>query len=179
MVYFKLFWVFFGIGCLSFGGGYVMLPLIDHQVTHQGWMTTDEFTNVVAISGMMPGSIGLNAAIFVGYQTEGVLGSFVAAFGMVLPSFIFIIIIAKLFIGFEDNKIVNQAFYGLRPVIVGLIFFAAIKFTFSLEVVSAINRQVFTFLLLFIMSLVLLIIRKTHPIYVILLSGLGGVIFYY
>ncbi|MFC4023512.1 chromate transporter [Oceanobacillus longus] len=90
MLLFCLFWNFIIIGSLSFGGGYAALPLIDSRVTSQGWMTTEQLTDAISISGMLPGSIGMNAAIFVGYKTAGFVGIIVATIGMILPSFIII-----------------------------------------------------------------------------------------
>lgn len=179
MILLDLFWNFLLIGCFSFGGGYAMLPLIDQQVTNQGWMTTEQFTEVIAISGMLPGSIGTNAAAFVGFQTAGLAGAFVATIGMLLPSLLFILLIGKFFKKFIDNKIVKYGFYGLRPVIVGLILYAAFKFAFSMEVMTTLSWQSLSFVLMFLISLYFLVFKQTHPLLIILLSGLCGIIIYY
>lgn len=178
MIYFQLFWNFFIVGCFSFGGGYAMLPLINRQVTSQGWITTEQFVDIIAISGMLPGSIGTNVAAFVGFQTAGLAGALVATLGMVLPSFLLILIIGYYFKRFQKARIVEQAFYGLRPVIVGLIFYSAIKFALSKEIVTTISWQSISFLVLFAGSLFLLINKKANPIMVMFLSALGGILFF-
>lgn len=179
MIYLQLFRSFFFIGCFSFGGGYAMLPLIDHQVTTQGWMTPEQFTEIIAVSGMLPGSIGTNAAVFVGYQTGGIIGASAAALGMVLPSLIIIILIGKLIKHFQSNETIAQAFYGLRPVIVGIIIYSAVKFSFSMNIVTALSLRTVSFTMIFLLSLFLIVYKNVHPILIIILSGICGVILYY
>lgn len=179
MIYLELFSSFFVIGCFSFGGGYAMLPLIDRQVTSYGWMTTEQFTDVIAISGMLPGSIGINAVTFIGYQTAGVPGAIVATTGMVLPSLALILLISQFFKRFQNSKFTEQVFYGLRPVIVGLIIYSAIKFALSMEIVASVSWQSISFILMFLVALTLLVFRNVHPVVVVILAGVGGIILYY
>ncbi|PWA10379.1 chromate transporter [Pueribacillus theae] len=179
MIYFQLFWNFFVIGCFSFGGGYAMLPLIDRLVTSHGWMSVEEFTEVIAISGMLPGSIGINAAVFVGFQTAGFTGAALTALGMVLPSFIIILLIGKFVQDFQDRKFIEQVFYGLRPVIMALIIFSAIKFALSMEIITSFSWKSTSFLIVFLIALGFLIFKKTHPMLVIFISGICGIILYY
>ncbi len=179
MVYLQLFGNFFLIGLFSFGGGYAMLPLIERQVTHYGWMSTGQFTDVIAISGMLPGSIGTNAAVFIGYQTAGISGAAVAALGMIFPSFLLVLLIGKMYQQFQKSEMVSQGLYGLKPVIVSLIFYSAIKFTLSMDVITNISWQSVSFVLIFLLSLLYLFSQKGHPVFVIILAGLVGVVLYH
>jgi len=131
MIYLYLFITFFEIGLFGFGGGYGMLSLIQTEtVVHYHWLTTAEFTNIVAISQMTPGPIGINSATYCGYAAVhnagfngamAVLGSVTATFALVLPSLILMILISKLFMKYMDTPVVQNIFTALRPVVVGLL----------------------------------------------------------
>lgn len=179
MLLWELFITFLMIGFISFGGGYAMIPVIELEVTKHGWMTTQEFTDVIAIAGMSPGPIATNSAIFVGYSTAGLSGAIVSTLGMVLPSLTLILIIATFFYKFSDNRVVKSAFYGLRPIVTGLIIYAAIKFAISNNVISLnLSWHMGSLLVIFLLSLLALLKFKWHPVFVILLSGLVGIAFY-
>lgn len=136
MIFIKLFITFFQIGLFGFGGGYGMLSLIQNEVVHHhNWMTTGEFTDIVAISQMTPGPIGINSATYCGYTAVhnagysglmAVLGSFTATFALVLPSLILMIAICKVFMKYMETKAVHNIFAGLRPAVVGLLGAAAL-----------------------------------------------------
>src|SRR5690625_6546535 len=128
MIYLKLFWNFLIVGCFSFGGGYAMLPLIDRQVTSQGWMTTEQLTDVIAVSGMLPGSVGVNAATCVGYETAGLFGAIVATIGMVLPSLLIITFFGVFFHFFVKSQTFEQVLYGLGLGMSGLMLSAGCGF---------------------------------------------------
>lgn len=118
----QLFLTFFKIGAFTFGGGYAMLPLIQHEtVEKKGWISDDDILEIVAIAESTPGPFAINSATFVGYRTAGVLGSFCATLGVVLPSFIIISIIARLLSEFQDIKAVKYAFWGIRAGVLSLI----------------------------------------------------------
>lgn len=131
MIYLYLFITFFQIGMFGFGGGYGMLSLIQHEVVfHYHWMSTSEFTDIVAISQMTPGPIGINSATYCGYTAVhnagmsggmAVLGSIVATLALVLPSLILMILISKMFIKYMHTRSVQSVFMGLRPAVVGLL----------------------------------------------------------
>ena len=131
MIYLYLFITFFEIGLFGFGGGYGMLSLIQTEtVVHHHWLTSAEFTNIVAVSQMTPGPIGINSATYCGYAavqnagyngTMAVLGSFTATFALVLPSLILMILISKMFMKYMDTPVVQNIFTALRPVVVGLL----------------------------------------------------------
>lgn len=174
----ELFWTFLMIGFISFGGGYAMIPVIELEVSKHGWMTTQEFTDVIAIAGMSPGPIATNSAIFVGYKTAGLPGAIFSTLGMVLPSLIIILIIASFFYRLSDHKLVKSAFYGLRPVITGLIIYAAITFAISNNIIGELTWQTLSLIIIFVLSLFALIRLKLHPISVILMSGIIGIIIF-
>lgn len=118
----KLFWAFFKIGAFTFGGGYAMLPLIQHEaVQKNGWISDDDILEIVAIAESTPGPIAINSATFVGYRTAGVFGAFCATFGVVLPSFVVISVIARVLRQFQDIKAVQYAFWGIRAGVLALI----------------------------------------------------------
>lgn len=131
MIFLYLFITFFQIGLFGFGGGYGMLSLIQGEVVHRhAWLTTGEFTDIVAISQMTPGPIGINSATYCGYtavhnegygQLMSILGSFTATFALVLPSFILMILISRLLMKYMNTPAVQSIFSGLRPAVVGLL----------------------------------------------------------
>ena len=175
----ELFSTFLMIGFVSFGGGYAMIPVIEIEVSNHGWMTTQEFTDVIAVAGMSPGPIATNSAIFVGYKTAELPGAIVSALGMVIPSLLIILIIATFFFKLNENRFVKSAFYGLRPIITGLIVYAAIRFAITNDVIGSLSWHTVGLVSIFGLSLFALIKLKMHPIFVIVLSGICGVIFYY
>ncbi|OLN21563.1 chromate transporter [Domibacillus antri] len=173
-----LFKTFFLTGLVSFGGGYAIIPVIEAEVVKNGWMTTQKFTDIVAIAGMSPGPIATNTAIFTGYQVSGLTGAAVSAFAMVLPSLLLVLIVAMFFYKFHHSRIVQSAFYGLRPVVIALIVFAAVKFALSNGMIGTFSMHTLSLVGIFAVSLYSLIKRNTHPAYVILMAGLVGMAFY-
>ena len=107
MIYLKLFLTFFKIGLFTFGGGYAMLPLIQAEVLENGWMTNTEIMNFVAISESTPGPFAINMATFVGTETGGIFGAFCSTLGVVMPSFIVILLVATFYEKFKKNKVVE------------------------------------------------------------------------
>lgn len=191
MIFLYLFITFFQIGLFGFGGGYGMLSLIQGEVVHHWhWMTTREFTDIVAISQMTPGPIGINSATYCGYtavhnagMSEGmaILGSCVATFALVLPSFILMILIAKLFIKYMHTPTVQSVFAGLRPAVVGLLAAATLllctkeNFSTPAENPWQFWISVFLFLATFIGTKVF----KVNPIKMILMAGFAGLLLLY
>lgn len=175
MVIWQLFITFFTIGFISFGGGYAMIPIIESEVSNHGWMTTQEFTDVIAVAGMSPGPIGTNSAIFVGYKTAGLPGAISATAGMVLPSLMIVIFVASFFYKMNENRFVKAAFYGLRPVITGLIFYGAIRFAISNQLIGDFSVNSVIMIGFFVVALVCLLYYRIHPLYVIVASGIVSV----
>ena len=121
----ELFSIFFKIGLFSFGGGYAMIPMIRNEIVSRGWLTAEGFANIVGIAEMTPGPIAINMATFVGFKTIGFFGSVAATLGVVMPSVLLILLISKIFFKYQSHPIKQGLFYGMRPVIVGLILSAA------------------------------------------------------
>ncbi|MCB6992977.1 chromate transporter [bacterium 210820-DFI.6.37] len=186
MMFFYLFSMFFRIGLFSFGGGLAMLPLIFQSVQDFGFMTSAEFSNLVALSQVTPGPIAVNAATYVGLNYAGVLGAVVATLGVCLPSFILVLIVMKFMEKFKESKGLEGAFFGIRPVTVGLIGAAAI---FVAET-SLVNGDLFSTALfknpgsyinavpcvIFAVSLVLAGKFKISPIKVTILMAVVGAV---
>lgn len=121
MIYIRLLWTFFKIGAFTFGGGYAMLPLVESEVVAHGWMSEQDIVNFIAVSESTPGSFAVNVATYVGEEVAGIAGSVCATLGVVLPSFIIILIIAGCYKKFRDSGIIKGCMSGLKPAVVGLI----------------------------------------------------------
>lgn len=179
MVYVQLFAVFFVVGLVSFGGGYAMIPLIhDFVVERLRWMTASEFTDMIAIAGMAPGPIAANSATVIGYHQAGLYGAMTASIGVVLPSFVIIITAALLYDKFQRGIRMQSALYGLRPVITGLILYAAFVMAAQNGLVAGWSMHTFSQLLIFLASLAALLFLRIHPLIVIIGSGLVGMLIY-
>ena len=187
-IYLQLFWVFFVIGLFTFGGGYAMLSLIQTQVvvTHS-WLTESAFTDIVAISQMTPGPIGINSATYVGYEVlrqsgathlAGILGSMTATFAVMLPSFIIVLTIVRFYTRFKDNKIFEGVMSWLRPAVVGLMF--KVDWNGARAGISIVreNFQDWTSWLLFAAAVIASLFFKVGPIPVIIAGGILGLLIY-
>ena len=172
-----LFLELFKMGALTFGGGYAMIPFIEETVLKHGWMTTGELVDFIAISESTPGAFAVNISTYVGSEVGGLL----ATVGLVLPPFIIIILIAKVYDRFKKNTIVQGAMLGLKSTVVGLI--AATVLSVGMEVFfsQGIKTEVFqsanfyVSLGIFAISLFLLLYKKLSPIPVIFLSAAVGI----
>ena len=172
----QLFVSYFKIGFFGFGGGYAMLSLIQNEVVvqHQ-WLTNAQFADIVAISQMTPGPIGINSATYVGYVATGnsVWGSLVATFAVCLPSFVLVLMISHFILKHKENPIIKSLFAGLRPVVVGLIASAA------LLLMNKENFPDYTLsVAIAVVSFVLVHYTRLHPILVIVLAGVAGYALY-
>ena len=117
-----IFWSFLKIGAFTFGGGYAMIPLIQHEVIHRRrWIEERDFIDLLTLAQTAPGPIALNTAVFVGYKRQGYLGALSAIMGVIVPSFVVILIVAIFFASIRDNAYVDAAFKGMRPAVVALI----------------------------------------------------------
>lgn len=118
----NIFWSFLKIGAFTFGGGYAMIPIIQHEVINsRGWLTKEEFVELLTLAQAAPGPIALNTAVFVGYKQRGYLGSLASVLGVVIPSFMIILVVAIFFANMRQNQWVDAAFKGMRPAVVALI----------------------------------------------------------
>jgi chromate transporter len=182
MIYLKLFWSFFQIGLLSFGGGYASLPLIQKQIVQSNhWLSMSEFVDVLTISQMTPGPIGINASTFVGVKTAGILGAVFATLGFVTPSCIIVITLACLYYKYKSIWLIQGALSGLRPAVVALIAFSGLSIVllsfFGVESMSFADVKLSQInipaLLIFAVSFI--VMRKFKPNPVLIMAGAGAV----
>lgn len=169
----EIFITFFKIGSFTFGGGYAMIPLIEKEVVeNKKWVTPEEVVDVFAVAQSMPGAIAINSSTFIGYKISGKKGAIVATLGVILPSFLIITLIAIFFSKFQNAPAVEAVFSGIRPAIVGLISFAAVKVSKT----SIVDR---TGLILALLSIFLVVIFDVQPIFIILGGAAIGLAIYY
>ncbi len=188
MIYLKLFLTFFKIGAVSFGGGYGMISLIREEALSNGWFTEDEFLNLIAVSESTPGPIAVNIATFVGSSEAGMLGAFLATLGVVLPSFIIILIIAALIQNLLKYAGVNAALSAVRPCITGLILATALtmlmstllSYTTIADSLSVDYNGIIIFIILILIGILFhkLKKKKPSPIFMILISAGLGILLY-
>lgn len=170
MIYLELLWTFFKIGAFTFGGGYVMVPLIQAEVAAHGWMDATSLVNFIAVSESTPGPLAVNVATYVGAEVGGLFGAICATFGVVFPAFAIILIVAKCYETFKASKIVKGCMSGLKPAVVGLIGTAVIS----------IGRTVFTSSSIGVMAIIFalslyLALKKKSPILIICIAALLGI----
>lgn len=189
MIYLKLIWGYLKIGLFGFGGGYAMLSLIERTIVGPGWITQQMFTDIVAISQMTPGPIGINSATYIGYVAPhvanpemtsplwGILGSLICTLVVVVPSFILTLYTSHFITRHRESAMVKGVFMGLRPVVVGLIASAALLLMNSANFGTA-SVEVVESIIICICAFVLVFFCKIHPILVIVLSGIAGYIIF-
>lgn len=198
-IYWQLIWAYIKIGIFGFGGGYAMLSLVEREVVSSGWIREEVFTDIVAISQMTPGPIGINSATYIGYVAPGevnpeftgvgwsLLGSVLATLAVVIPSFILVLYSSHFIRKHSESGAIKAIFTGLRPVIVGLIASAAIMLMNNANFnPKGINWQLWTnvgiCVIAFCLAYFPLKLRKKtikiHPILIIVLAGVAGYILY-
>ena len=189
MPYLRLFWEFFKTGLFSVGGGMATIPFLSAMSASTGWFTQQQLADMIAVGESTPGPIGVNMATYVGYTTGGIPGAVIATLGLVTPSIIVIVIIARVLEAFRQNKYVDAAFYGLRPCSLGLIAAAALLvikialFDFDLFAQTGVWTDLFNWKALALAAVLIVFTRyvkqtkKLHPIVFILCSALVGVVF--
>lgn len=188
MIFLELFWAFFKVGAVTVGGGYAMLPFIQQEVLNRGWMPEEDIVNFIAVSESTPGPFAINIATYVGSVVGGegwglfgtIFGAFCATLGVVLPSFVIILIVAKIYEAFKKSKAVKGVMTGLKPAVVGLIAAAVLTIIgtvfapngWSLTIFKEI--QTYIYFALFAVAAVMAF-KKVHPILIILLSAAAGI----
>lgn len=182
MIYLELFWTFFVIGMFTIGGGYAMLSLIQNEVvTVHGWITDGTFTDIVAISQMTPGPIGINSATYIGYEVLAnhgasgfmcILGSLTATFAVVLPSFIIVLMLCKVYEKWKDHYMFKGIMAGLKPATIGLIGTAA------LGLATAENFIDWKSYVLCLLAFLALYFKKVGPFAIIGIGAIAGLLIY-
>lgn len=176
----KLFLTFFKIGAFTFGGGYAMLPLMQQEVLANGWLTESQIINFIAVSESTPGPFAINMATYIGAEKAGFLGAVFCILGVVLPSFIIILIVAKFFMAFKDNKWVSAVMSGLKPAVIGLIGSAVISVGLEVFFEDKIEKSVFISFNFWSSTVIFALMvflqkKKVHPILLILMSAVLGI----
>lgn len=189
MIYLKLAWAYLKIGLFGFGGGYAMLSLIERIIVGNHWISEQTFTDIVAISQMTPGPIGINSATYIGYVAPGVgnpafaspvwgiIGSVLCTLVVVVPSFLLTIYASHFISRHKESAYVKGVFTGLRPVVVGLIASAALLLMNSANFGET-TYDVVCSIMICVASFIFVYFIKWHPIFVILLAGLSGFILF-
>lgn len=188
MLYLRLFYEFFKTGLFAVGGGMATLPFLYSMSDSTGWFTHAQLADMIAVSESTPGPIGVNMATYVGFSTAGIPGAVIATLGLVAPSVIIILIIARVLQAFRQNQYVDAAFYGLRPCSVGLIAAAGVlvikiaMFNFDLYSQTGNIIDVFNFKALALAAVLIVFTRyvkptkKLHPVFFIAASAAAGVL---
>lgn len=168
---FKMFISFFKIGAFTFGGGYAMIPLIEEEVVNKNkWIEKDEFMDILVISQSFPGALAINCSTFIGYKLGGVLGGIMAILGVTLPSFLIIILIASVFMQFRDNYYVNLAFKGITAAVPMLVLIGVLSLS------KGVKKNLEN-LIIGIVALIALAVFDIHPLIVITVSAIYGIVF--
>ncbi len=181
MIYLELFFTFFTIGLFTFGGGDAMLPLIQQRVLEKGWLEEAQIIDFIAVSESTPGPFAINIATYVGTETANVLGAVCATLGVVMPSFIVILIVARFYEKFKASRTVAGAMTGLRPVVIGLIGAAVLSMALEVFFSAGVSLAAVTgfwfiaSLIIAALALILTFKFKAHPIVVILISAALGI----
>lgn len=189
MIYLQLIWSYLKIGLFGFGGGYAMLSLIEKEIVSAGWISPQMFTDIVAISQMTPGPIGINSATYIGYVAPGmanptfdtpiwgIIGSLICTLVVVIPSFVLVAKTSRFISKHHESGAIKGIFMGLRPVVVGLIASAALLLmngenfgTESCDIIKSISICIGAFCLV--------MFTRLHPILIILLAGMCGYVLY-
>lgn len=189
MIFVELFLVFFLIGLFTIGGGYAMLPMIVDQVVGKGWLTLEAITNFVAIAESTPGPFAVNTATLVGFnlglENYGVFGALFGAvfttFGVILPSFIIILLIARQYKKFIAITWVKKAITGIKAIVVGLIFAVVVQLIMTNVITQDSNAKVDIYAVIIIVIIfgINFKFKKLSPIYLIIISGILGLAFYH
>ena len=192
MILLQLFWEFFKTGLFAVGGGMATLPFLYDISTRTGWFTQAKLADMIAVSESTPGPIGVNMATYVGFETAGIPGAVIATLGLICPSIIIILLIARVLKQFRSNKTVDAAFYGLRPCSIALIAAAGLlvaRITFLNPEALQLEDKMAAFFGLFnwkavVLAAVLLVatrgvkpLKKMHPIVFIAVSAAVGILF--
>ena len=180
MIFWELFFTFLKIGAFAFGGGYAMLPMIRSEIAARGWLSTDELIDFIAVSESTPGPFAVNIATLIGIRTGGLFGAACATLGVVLPSFLIILLVAKAYRKFRQSRLVSGAMDGLKPAVVELIAAALLSLAQTVFLPGGFHWEVFLSASFYVSlsifaGAMVLAFKKLHPIAVIALSAAAGI----
>lgn len=188
MIFWQLFVSYLKIGFFGFGGGYAMLSLIQNEIVvqHQ-WMTNAEFSDIIAVSQITPGPIAINSATYVGYTVcsqqggvlFGVLGAMLATFAVCLPALTIMLLITKFFLRLHNNRMVEGAMRGMRPVVIGMIASAALLLMLPKSNATGDANFIDAWSWILFGATFAASLRKVNPILLIVLSAVAGIVIYY
>lgn len=165
-----MFLSFFKIGAFTFGGGYAMIPLIEREVVgNKGWISKEEFTDILVISQSFPGAMPVNSSLFIGYKLGGVIGAIIALLGVILPSFIIILLIGMFFTRFRDIRAVDNVFRGITGAVPVLVLLAVQSLS------KSVSKNVHN-LIMVILTVVAISVFDIHPVIIIFISATYGVL---
>ncbi len=177
----RLLFEFFKVGLFAIGGGLATIPFLQEMSVNTGWFTLQQLADMVAISESTPGPIGINMASYVGYLTAGVNGEIVATLGIITPSIIIILLIAKFLKSFKNNEYVKSAFYSMRPASSALIASATLSLIpivfFTKSIINVDNIKINCVVLFVVLFLLIKKYNKIHPACFIIIAAIAGVIF--
>lgn len=189
MIFLRLIWSYLKIGFFGFGGGYAMLALIESEIVTPGWISEQMFTDIVAISQMTPGPIGINSATYIGYTAPalsspqfasplwGILGSVLCTLTVILPSFVLVRYTGHYIMRHRNSPVITGIFKGLRPVVVGLIASAALLMMNGANFGTA-NADIVKSIVIAIAALVAALSGRIHPIIIIIAAAIAGFILF-
>ena len=168
-LYFQLFIQFFHIGVFSFGGGYATLPFLYDIAEKFNWFTTSQLSDMLAVSSVTPGPVGINMATFAGFKTLGIIGSVLATIALIIPSFFFVILISKLLYKFNENFWVKSVLYSLKPAGCGLLTAVGLGFIRD-------NIKCFPAVCLLLFLFIISFKFKKNPLYYFLFAAIIGIL---
>lgn len=178
----KLFLTFFKIGAFTFGGGYAMLPLMQQEVLTNNWMDETQLLNFIAVAESTPGPVAINMATYIGIETAGVFGAVCATLGVVLPSFIVIMLVAKFYAKYSNSFVVKHCLNGVKPVVIGLISSTIISLAIKVFIpggIASVSLSTFNFAFFSAVGIFALVVylafKKVSPILLILISAVLGI----
>ena len=181
MIFLRLFYEFFKVGLFAVGGGMATFPFLEDLAVKTGWYTQLQLADMIAISESTPGPIGVNMATYVGFTVAGIPGSVIATIGLITPSVIVILIVARFYEKYKQSRIVKGCMSGLKPAVVGLIgaailsVVAEVLFPAGLSVATFVSPDFYVSLGIFALTCTLAFWKKVHPIWLILLSAALGI----
>lgn len=181
MIYLELLWTFFKIGTFTFGGGYVMIPLIQEEVALHGWLDAASLVNFIAVSESTPGSLAVNLATYAGAEAGGILGAVCATFGVVIPAFATILIVAKFYEKFRASKLIKGCMSGLKPVVVGMIANGVLNIGKTVFFPNGFHGTVFSNTSFYVTAAIFALslyfaLKNKSPILLICISAILGII---